>query len=396
MTLADPQAAAPVSAAAGPDRKLVVFGFDASEAAQRRRIRSYMECGYDVLGLTMRRQNMTHDAEPFWDNVPLGETQNAAMGQRLRAIAAALPKIWRARDRMRGARTIVARNLDMLILGAAAQAMLRPRPRLVYECLDIHGMMTDPGAKGRVARAVERRLLARCDAIVVSSDAFVRNYFAPIQGWTGDVRLVENKIWLGPDAPPRPAAADVRTRTDGPMVLGWVGTLRCARSLEILADVARRMGPKIEIRLHGIVHRDSLLDFDALVAGQENLTYRGPYRYPDGLRDIYRACDAVWAQDLWQWGTNSTWLLPNRIYEAGYFGCPTIAVTGTETGRRVADGLGWAIPSPDAEALESLLSRLTREDLAARRRALLEMPEGTFRQSRDEISASVDQSGLAA
>ncbi|MEM7643034.1 MAG: glycosyltransferase [Pseudomonadota bacterium] len=391
MSLAEPQAATPVPAAMDQGRKLVVFGFDASEAAQRRRIRSYMECGYDVIGLTMRRRNMTHDAAPFWDNLHLGETRNADMGQRLRVIAAAIPKVWRARNRLRGARTIVARNLDMLILGAAAQAMLRPRPRLVYECLDIHGMMTAPGTKGRVARALERGLLARCDAVVVSSPAFVQHYFGPIQGWAGDVRLVENKLWLGPDDPPRPVAADVRARTDGPMVLGWVGTLRCARSLGILSEVARRLGSRVEIRMHGIVHHESLPAFDDLLARRDNLTYRGPYRYPDGLRDIYRDCDAVWAQDLWQWGTNSTWLLPNRIYEAGYYGCPMIAVDGTETGRRVADGLGWTIATPDAEALTALLDRLTPEDLAARRRMLLDMPDETFRQSMEEISASVDR-----
>ncbi|MCK0168498.1 glycosyl transferase [Jannaschia sp. S6380] len=367
--------------------KLLVFGFDANEAAQRRRIRAYLDCGFDVLGFTMRRSNMIHDTVPFWDNVDLGRTRNAAMGQRLGALARAIPILRRHRDRMQGAHAIVARNLDMLILAAAAQRMIRPRPRLIYECLDIHGLMTGDGPASRAARALERRLLARCDAIVISSPAFQRVYFGPVQGWTGETRLVENKLWTGPDGPHRPKP-EARPRPR-PTVLGWVGTLRCPESLDILARTARAMGPEVEIRLHGIVHRHGLPDFDAVLAATPNMTFHGPYAYPDGLAAIYAACDVVWAQDLWQWGTNSTWLLPNRIYEAGYFGCPSIAVAGTETGRRVADAFGWTVFEPSAEALVALLTDLTPEALGDRRRALLEMPEDTFRQSIAEVGASV-------
>ena len=132
-----------------------------------------------------------------------------------------------------------------------------------------------------------------------------------------------------------------------------------------------------------------LPDFERMVADRENVTCYGPYDYPDGLEQIYSGCDAVWVQDLWQWGTNSTWLLPNRIYEAGYFGCPSIAVAGTETGRRVARGLGWTVPEPTADALVSLLRSLSPEEVGARRRALLAMPENSFRQSPEEITSAL-------
>ncbi|MEM7710285.1 MAG: glycosyltransferase [Pseudomonadota bacterium] len=376
----------------GAGRKLLVFGFDAAEAAQRRRIRSYLDCGFAVVGFTMRRGNMTHDTEPFWDNVDLGETRNADMAQRIRRILGALPILRRERARMAGADVIVARNLDMLILGAAAARMIRPRPRLVYECLDIHGLMTDPGPKGQVARALERRLLRSCDALITSSPGFVRAYFEPMQGWTGETRLVENKIWVPEGGPPRPdprLASQQMKRSDTPATIGWVGTLRCPRSLEILSETAAALGDRVRIEMYGIVHDHQLPNFQATVESQPNIAYHGPYEYPDGLTEIYGRCDLVWAQDLWQWGTNSTWLLPNRIYEAGYFGCPSIAVAGTETGRRVSDGLGWTVDAPKPEALITLLKGLSRVDLEARRRAILGMPAAMFRQSAEEIAQSV-------
>ena len=127
--------------------RLVVFGYDAAEAAQIRRIHSYMACGFEVQGFTMRRDNMYADFEPFWPIVPLGEVSNESLGRRLRTLCAALPIIHRNRALLEGADAIVARNLDMLALAAFAQAQTPgPRPPLIYESLDIHGIMTDPGA----------------------------------------------------------------------------------------------------------------------------------------------------------------------------------------------------------------------------------------------------------
>jgi len=370
--------------------RLLVFGFDAAEAAQIRRIRSYMECGFDVLAFTMRRDNMNADFEPFWPNIHLYDTSNENMIGRLRAIAGSVVKVVRHRRQIQGSDVIVARNLDMLIIAAVAQVMIPSRPPLIYECLDIHGLMTDAGIKGRLFRAVERVLLRRCASLIVSSPAFLHAYFQPTQGWTGPSALIENKLWVGAEGPPRPNPGDVVTEDpERPLVLGWVGTLRCARSLELLAGAARRLGPRLRIEMHGVVHRHALPDFDAVLAAHPNLHYGGPYDYPDGLARVYETCDLIWSQDLWQWGTNSTWLLPNRIYEASYFGCPSVAVAGTETGRRVAEGLGWTLPEPTTDALVALLAGLDPAMVAARRRALLEMPEACFRQSRADIRAAI-------
>ncbi len=378
--------------------RLLFFGYDASEPSHIRRIRAYTDCGFDVRAATMRRDGTgaATGAEPapevFWDNIHLGTTRHAAMGQRLRAIAGAIAALPRHRKRLSGFDVIVARNLDMLAIAAAARAMLRPAPPLIYECLDIHGMMTDPGRKGRVARAFERRLLARTSALIVSSPAFVDHYFAPLQGWSGPVALLENKLWLGPGPGSRPAPDAIKPRAAGDaVVLGWAGALRCARSLAILAETARRLGDGIEVHMHGVLHRHALPDFDATLAAHPNMRYFGPYTYPEGLAGIYADCDLVWSQDLWQWGTNSTWLLPNRIYEAGYYGCPSVAVAGTETGRRVGGGLGWTIPEPSADDLCALLSRLDAEDIAAQRRMLLSRPDADFRQTCAEIRSAVEQ-----
>lgn len=356
-------------------------------------MRSYLDCGFEVTGFMMRRTNMNPDFEPFWDNVHLYQAENESMLRRLGVVIGSIFKLLAHRDKLAGADVIVARNLDMLTIAVAARVFVRPQPPVIYECLDIHGLMTNPGLKGRIARAVERHLLARTKALIVSSPAFMREYFLPVQNWRGMFTLVENKLWIeeggpGRPLPPRGEMAGEWTE-ERPLRLSWVGTLRCANSLAILAEAADRMGPRLQVALHGIVHDHAIPDFHEILAARPNMTWHGAYDYPDGLAGIYEASDLVWSQDLWQWGTNSTWLLPNRIYEASYFGCPSIAVDGSETGRRVADGLGWTIPVAEAGALCALLEQLSPSDVMNKRRALLARPDSDFRQRPEEIATAI-------
>ena len=117
------------------------------------------------------------------------------------------------------------------------------------------------------------------------------------------------------------------------------------------------------------------------------ITYHGPYDYAEDLADIYSAIDLVWSQDLWQSGNNSDWLLPNRIYEASWAGCPNLAVAQTETGRRVVeDGRGWGIERPDTDLLIDLLGQLDRHDIAAKGQALLDRPADDFVQCPNELA----------
>ena len=79
--------------------------------------------------------------------------------------------------------------------------------------------------------------------------------------------------------------------------------------------------------------------------------------------------------------------MPNRIYEASYFGCPSIAVSGTETARRVEeDGLGFVLPVASSAALVTLLRGLDAAMLRAASARLLAMPASRFSLTPDELA----------
>lgn len=372
--------------------RVAVFGFDLAEAAQIRRIRSLIALGCEVTSFCQRREG-SPDWQPEWRNVDLGlvrhnDIRGRALGS-ARAVARALGD-WRG---LADAQLIIARNLDLALIAltarrlAAIRAGQRAAP-LVYECLDIHDLMTRQDRIGRLMRRAERQVLSRAALLVLSSPGFMRNYFGPMQHHRGPTELIENKLWLGLDPASRPARPlPPALRPEGaPLTIGLVGSIRCQASVELLMRTADLMGPALHVRIAGGLHEHALSGFHQALAARGNVEWVGRYDYPQGLAGAYAGCDLVWAQDMWQRGTNSDWLLPNRIYEASWCGCPSVGLGGAETGRRIeTDGLGWTIETPTPQALAALLAELRPETLAQRRAALLARPESDFVQGQEDV-----------
>lgn len=367
-----------------PGLRVAVFGFDIAEASQIRRIRALRAIGCQVTSFCQRREG-SPDFTPEWPNVELGLVRHQDIKGRALGLGHAVRRAmtqWRA---LADADLIIARNLDLALIAltarrlAALRAAKRPAP-LVYECLDIHDLMTAPGRKGQIMRLAERRVLANVALVVVSSPGFTENYFRPIQGYHGPVALVENKLWLDPALQmPRPQPAP---RPDRPLTIGLVGSIRCQASVELLLATAALMGDRLQVRFSGALHEHALKDFHGALARHPNAVWTGAYAYPTGLPEAYAACDLVWAQDMWQRGTNSDWLLPNRIYEASWCGCPSVALDSTQTGKRIREaGIGWTIAAPEPQLLADLLDRLPVPALTEARARLLARPAVDFVQS---------------
>ena len=316
----------------------------------------------------------------------LGEMPNERLIFRLWLILRALPKLLLARSYIAGADVVIARNFDLLALAWITRQKSTP---LIYECLDIHSVMTGGKWINRIVRLAERFVLRRIQLLWTSSPGLMTHYFEDVQDYRGSVALVENKLWFGTSTPARPTIND-RPKGNGCIVLGWVGTIRCKASFDLLCGVAQRMPDSLKIEVHGVVHSHAIPDFDARLGSLSNVTFHGPYVYPEGLAEVYHRCDLVWAQDLWQRGGNSDWLLPNRIYEASWYGCPSIAVARTETGNRVrSDGLGPVIYLATIKHLQNCLQDLSRTKLRTLSESILRMEDTKFRLTEDDIEKAL-------
>lgn len=361
----------------GPPLKLAYFVHDLADPAVTRRVRMLRAGGADPVVLGFRRTDTAPEAVAGSPAVDLGRTYDARLGHRARATALAALGSGRWRRLLADSEAILARTLEMLAVADAARRTCGVRAGLTYECLDIHRLMLGQGVKSKAMRAVERALMRRARLLVVSSPAFLDHYFRPLQGvgrnLALDTLLVENKVLElgGPAGTKRPMRAP-----GPPWRIGWMGAIRCARSLDILSRLAARRPDLVEVRIHGRPAYTEFADFDAQVADAPGVRFAGPYTAQD-LPAIYGDVHFSWAIDYMEEGLNSSWLLPNRIYESGRYGAVPIALAGVQTGRWLAErGFGMRIESP--EALEATLEALTPESYTGLRAELDAVPLSAF------------------
>jgi succinoglycan biosynthesis protein ExoL len=368
--------------------RIAFFAHDAADAAVRRRVQGFRDDGLDVTGFTMRRRD---EIAVDWDNIDLGRTFDGAYAQRIKSVFHGARLAAAQHDRLAAADVIYARNLDMLATAFLAKRHTGLRTPVIYEALDVHRLLTRKDPVGLAFRRIEGNLLARTKALVVSSPGFLRNHFE--RRHRGQYRpfILENRLASDAEYGSRPTRIVARS---GPLQLGWIGMLRCRRSLDLLLKTAHMLGDSVHIHLHGVPALTEIPDFYERVRDIPNLAFHGRYRSPEDLAAIYADLDVVWAGDFMEAGFNSSWLLPNRLYEGGYYAVPSIAPAGTQTSSWIeARGVGFTVCEDLAANLPAMIAQLAANPspIAIRRKRLLDLPRATFVAQRGELAAFINR-----
>jgi succinoglycan biosynthesis protein ExoL len=369
---------------------IVYFVHDLNDPAVHRRMRMFHAGGavVSLVGFHRGAPPAAVDGVVPW---PLGRTADARLRQRALAVLGAALSIPRWRVLFSGTDAIVARQLETLVLAALARRLLAPSVPLIFECLDIHRLMGASGLAGRVLRAVERSLLARCQRLVVSSPHFVRAHFARVHRRLPEVTLVENKALTFEFDDPLVPEQSPQHPPNTPWRIGWFGVIRCARSLRLLADLALACPGAVEIVIRGRVATSVLPHFDAVVAATPGLSFGGPYDRARDLPRLYADVDFAWAIDFYEAGSNSDWLLPNRLYEAGLFGAVPIACQDVATGAWLAERrVGVLLEGDPAKSVETFIRTLDAARFKALRASLAALPKTAFLYTREDCRALVE------
>lgn len=341
--------------------RILYFAHDLADPAVRRRVLALQAGDAKVTLAGFRRGEKTGAPISGVTPIELGVTEDARFVQRIGAIAIARLGLERALRGIAKPELIIARNLEMLAVAQKAVSVFGGDVPIVYECLDIHRLLLRKDLAGWAMRAVEARLGRNARLLVTSSPAFVENYFRPLSGIEAPVLLLENKVLeLDEDEASLP---EPRCPGEGaPWRIGWFGALRCRKSLDLLAGFSRAMEGKVEIVVRGRPTYAELKDFDSFMRGEPFMSYRGAYRNPEDLGEIYSEVQFCWAIDFFEEGLNSAWLLPNRVYEGCRYGAVPIAIKGTETARFIAGKrIGLTLEDASVASLVELLSAIDRE-----------------------------------
>ena len=356
-----------------------------NDAAVERRCRMFAAGGAQVALAGFIRDDKLSAPAALRDPLSLGRTADAALAARLVATLRPMAAPADLKRHFANADIVVARNLEQL---AIAHRIVGTRP-LVYECLDIHRLLSGDRMAARAIRRIESRLLQRVDLLITSSPAFMREHFAQ-RPLPAPHLLIENKLLdIEGDLAPNARDADAATGSDSrPVRVGWFGMLRCRRTLDVLLDLAKRGAGRIEVRISGRPSPAEVPDLEARVAAADHVTFTGPYRYDD-LPQLYGQCDFAWTIDWFEEGENSAWLLPNRIYEALAFGAVPIGLADIEIGRWLArHDVGLVVENGD-DAVQQLLA-LNADDVAVMKAAAAGIDRGAVVATRQDCVALVE------
>lgn len=345
--------------------KIAYLVHNLNDPAVARRCRMFERGGAEVLLAGFCRDKGLASEMVVRGPLVLGTSADADMFQRAIATLRNAAFNRRLTHFFENCQVLVVRNLEQLAVGAS-MGIQRP---LVYECLDIHHLLVGQGLAARAIQAVEARLLPRVDLLITSSPGFIDNHFAG-SSLKAPWLLVENKLLIDDADSFEPIK---QAPLSEPIRIGWFGMLRCARTLETLKEISRSSNGRVEILIAGRPSPAVFTDFAAALAGTRGIEFAGSYSYGD-LPDLYGRCHFAWTIDWYEEGENSSWLLPNRIYEAVAHGSIPIALESIQVGRWLAARNAGLLVSDPAE-VGAAIKQLSSLDIAQYQKAVSAVPK---------------------
>lgn len=369
----------------------IYIGADATNPTLILRIRSFLRAGVELTGFTFRRQKFNVDYQPEWTNIHLGETIDRNYLRRMPALFRALKRLLAHRECFRKADFIYARNFDLVVLGLLAKKLTKSKAKLVYEVEDVQEVFFKRTLTGAMFRWLERRALGHIDLLVPLSPGFIRGYFAPIQGYGGPSFTLENRLQLGGRSDATTPLGCIWEDITDRWVIGWFGTLRCAKSMKILEEVAEALGPKVEIYTRGYPTETGLEAYLQVVNRHSNWIYDGEYTIPDDLEEMYGRVHFSWCLDFLDERGNSPLLLACRLYQGGFYGAVPLVVEGSEMDRWVTDaGIGHAFGPPHARSIIGFLESVSRTDYQAERSLIMKKRRELFLEDGRDVRALLE------
>ena len=343
------------------------------DARISRRVDMLKQAGFKVEAVAFER-HLDAGKAPGCPVTLLGRIHHGGYAARLAKLLAAVGETRRA---VRRNDLLYAFNADMALLALLAkQGLNRP---LVQETADILNLQVADGW-GAAVRAVERRIVARCSLLVLTTAGYA-SYYRRWLGVQTPALVVENKLPAAFAAqvreanPPSLGEAPAEGR---PLRIGWFGILREPWNLRLLDALTRAAPQRFSAVLAGyfdLSMRKAGVNEDSFkqVVDNPNIEYRGRYSSPDDLPALYQSVDLV--LDCYQPSIPVCWSQTNKYYEACLFGKPLIARSGCSDAEQIErHGIGLVIQGSSVDEAAKQISNQSTENWLQWRRNLHRLP----------------------
>lgn len=343
-----------------------------SDARIARRIDMLKRAGFEVRAAAFER----HHAFGRRPDCPLERLGKLPPKRYLTRPARLLRAAPRVRAAMRDSDIVYAFNPDLALLAIVAGAGMK-RP-LALDVADIKALQVAGGWLGGAVRAAEKRAVRGCRLLTLTTEGY-RAYYRDWLGSDARIVVIENKL-----DPEYVQATLARARAGlkegfaagGPLRIGWFGRLRDEWTLRVLERLTERRSGRFAAVLAG-TPSPFLQGFSRRVAGNPRLDYRGGYRHPEGLAELYGSVDVAMA--CYPPEIPHGWSQSNRYYEACLFRTPLVVREGCADAQPVRErDVGLVIDAEGAAAAAAAVASISREDLSRWRRNAAALPAALF------------------
>lgn len=279
-------------------------------------------------------------------------------------------------------------GIDTFIIGWLASRSTKKKVIYIYEIGDIRSILLRNDLIGKVMRGVEKIVLKKADLLVVTSSAYIDNYFKKIQHINDiDYIVIENK----PELEQKNHVSEITIKDTKKITIGYFGVIRCRRSLEILIKMMRQKNGKFNLYIRGIPSgTEDLLDD---IKSIEGVVVDGEYTVPDDLYEMYKHIDVSWICYPYQGERqgNWSWAKTTRFYEACFFKKPMIAQSNTQDGEYITKkGIGIEIPLSDIDQAVKMICSLSKEKIEKMTQNIINVPEKIYTYT-DEHQILIDK-----
>lgn len=308
--------------------------------------------GFDRVGYYGSRQDRCDANE-------LGVLSHGNLTERAGPYLAAVPIL---RSAIARSDVVYCLGLDVAVLGWLSLLTTLRQKILVLEIQDIRHHLLESGLKSRILRAIDRLISQRCDMLVVTSDAYITEYYesllgARVKNWF----LLENKAISRGEL----IESVCDSRAHNSLTIGYFGLLRCPYTIDAILRAAEYSGGRIRFYLRGIFLKDTE-DLRNKIDASPYINFDGEYRSPDDLSMMFSKIDMLWAcypADVAPVG-NWRWARTNRFYEGCFFRKPMIALEGSYDGRVVKEfRIGCTVNLRDVEECVARLMSIGTSDI---------------------------------
>ena len=290
-----------------------------------------------------------------------------------------LKSLIRLRRHVKKCDVVYAFSPDLAIFAYIASLQLK-KP-LVMDVADIREIQVSSSLSGKLLRVIERFIANRTDLLVVSSLAFVTDYYlGKLKAKVKYYLLLENKV----DYILNVDTYNTKNKQNDIITIGYFGYLRDNWTIKLLAELTQQLNNKCKVKLAG-VDMITEANINELSIQNKNFNYSGPYKSPDDLNKLYSDIDVIVIfypepTDDFDWYNAKRICRSNRFYEACFFKKPIIAFSFTEDGKEVIkNNIGFTLDSYDVNLnIDIIKTSLTQENLTVWKENMMSLERSVY------------------